>query len=257
MAARVTARFLETWRAAQLAEVAWVHPVDGPDAAVVVPLLLDDRPALALPYAQLALARQLADVEVVTWSVSAPALSGGARPVAAAATIEVEEDPAGERFTSSALLDQVLAKHPPDRARLDSPLLRREHGWYLPRLLVRTVDLGPGFELGFLEALGVTATDDGAPWLAPASELSLADGTARLQVPDGPAVVLQHGADVPDLDTPWHRRWRGTVRSGRFTADDRDEVAPARRRPTLRDRVRSHRELHRACLAGPREAGHR
>jgi hypothetical protein len=253
----VSGHLVEAWRRAQLAEVSWVHPVDGPDAAVVVPLLEDGRPVLALPYAELDLARRLADAEVATWSVAVPALSGGAEPVAAAARVEVEEDPDGARFTASPLLDQVLAKHPPSRGRLDSPLLRREHGWYLPRLVVRTVELGPTFELGFLEALGVSATTDGLPWLAGATQVAATEGTARFDVPDGPAALLQHGADVPDLETPWHRRWRGTVRDGRFTAAERDELPMARRRPTLRDRVRAHRQLHRACLAGLREAGHR
>jgi hypothetical protein len=253
----VSASLPDVWRRAQLAEVAWVHPVDGPDAAVVVPLVEGDRPVLALPYADLALARQLADAEVVLFTAAVPAVTGHAEPVAAAASVEVVADPEGTAFTGSSLLDQVLAKHPPSRAQLDSPLLRREHAWYVPRLLVHTVELGPSFPLGYLEALGVVATDGGDPWVVPASQLSLADGTARLDAPDGPAAVLQHGADVPDLETPWHRRWRGTVRSGRFTAEERDEVPMSRRRPTLRDRMRSVRDLRRACEAGLREAGHR
>jgi hypothetical protein len=252
----VTGSLTETWRRAQLAEVSWVHPVDGPGAAPVVPLLDDGVPALALPYAELALARVLADAEVVLWSAAVPSLTGGATPVAAAARVEVVEDPDGTAFTASSLLDQMLAKHPPSRSRLDSLLLRREHTWYVPRLLVRTVDLGPSFELGYLEALGVTASD-GAPWLVPAAGISLADGTAHLDVPDGPAAVLQHGADVPDLETPWHHRWRGTVRAGRFTAEERDDVPMAPRRPALRDRMRAARDLRRACEAGLREAGHR
>jgi hypothetical protein len=253
----VTASLPDTWRRAQLAEVSWVHPVDGPGAAPVVPLLDDGLPTLALPYAGLALARILADAEVVLWSAAVPAVTGGATPVAAAARIEVEEDPEGDAFATSALLDQVLAKHPPSRPRLDSILLRREHAWYVPRLLVRTVELGPSFGLGYLEALAVTATDDGHPWIAPASGLSLVDGTAAVDVPDGPAAVLQHGADVPDLETPWHHRWLGTVQAGRFTAEDRDDVPMARRRPALRDRLRAARDLRRACEAGLREAGHR
>jgi hypothetical protein len=251
----VTASLADTWRRAQLAEVSWVHPVDGPGAAPVVPLHDDGLPTLALPYADLALARQLADAEVVMWSAAVPAGTGGAAPVAAAARVEVVEDPDGAAFASSVLLEQELAEHPPSRARLGSVLLRREHAWYVPRLLVRTVELGPSFELGYLEAIGVTASD-GAPWLVPAAGLSLADGTAHLAAPDGPAAVLQHGADVPDLETPWHHRWRGEVRAGRFTATERDDVPMARRRPTRRDRARADQDLRLACEAGLREAGH-
>ncbi|MTV23847.1 hypothetical protein FTX61_00190 [Nitriliruptoraceae bacterium ZYF776] len=251
----MTGSLADVWRTAQLAEVSSVHPVFGPDATVVVPLLLEGRPALALPYAQLDLARRLADAEVVLWSVAVPGLAGGRRPVAAAARVEVQEDPDGVRFTTSPLLEQLLAKHPPSRARLDSDRRRREHAWYVPRLLVRTVELGPSFELGYLEAVGVTATADGDPWVAPASQLALAQGTARLEVPDGPAAVLQHGADVPELETPWRHRWHGTVRDGRFTAETRDDVPMARRRPSSPQRQRAERDLRRACEQGLRDAG--
>lgn len=253
----MTADLPVAWRAAQLGEVAWVAPDGTPHAAVVVPLLLDAAPALALPYAELDLARALAAADRVTFCLAVPALSGGTPPLAAAARIEVTEDPRGERFVGSPLLEQVLAKHPPSRRRLDSPLLRREHGWYVPRIVVRTVQLGPSFALGVGEALGVAVADDGGPWVALARDVSLGEGTARLDVDDGRATVLAHGADVPALEQPWHRRWSGVVRAGRFTADERDEVAPARRRPGLRERVRVERELERACRAGLREAGHR
>lgn len=252
-----SAALVDAWRGAQLAEVAWVHPVLGPDAAVVEPLVLNGRPTLALPYSQLDLARHLADAEVVLWLVAVPGLARDVRPVAAAARVEVEEDPDGERFTTSPLLEQLVSKHPVARGRLDSPLLRREHAWYVPRLLVRTVELGPSFELGYLEAIGVSATDAGDPWVAPASRLTLAAGTCLLDVPDGSAAVLQHGADVPELVTPWHHRWRGEVHDGRFVASERDDVPMARRMPTIRERLRAERALRRACEHGLREAGHR
>lgn len=253
----MTDELVSAWRTAQLGEVAWVDADGTPRAAVVVPLLDAAAPALALPYAEHDLARSLAATDRVTFCLAVPALSGGAPPVAAAARVEVEEDPTGETFVTSPLLDQVLAKHPPSRRRLDSILLRREHAWYLPRLLVRTTELGPSFPLGAGEALGVTVSPDGGPWVAQARDVALADGTARLPVDDGPATLLAHGADVPDLEQPWHRLWRGTVVGGRFTADERDEVAPARRRPGLRDRIRDERALERACKRALRDAGHR
>jgi hypothetical protein len=245
------------WRGAQLAEVAWVAADGTPRAMVVVPLLDAGRPALALPYAELDHATSLTSAGRVTFSVAVPAVGGGASPVAAAARITVAEDPRGEAFTGSALLEQVLAKHPPSRRRLDSLLLRREHAWYVPRLLVRSVELGPSFDLGIGEALGVTVSSDGGPWVGLAHDVSVADGSARLAVDDGPATLLAHGADVPDLEQPWHRRWTGTVRDGRFRVDQRDEVPPARRRASLRERMRSERALERACRDGLRRAGHR
>jgi hypothetical protein len=244
----------DAWRRAQLAEVAWVDDRGDPRVDVVVPLLRDGVPALALGYDQLDLARGLAAAEQVTWAVTVPAVAAGAAPIAAAAHVEVAEDPRGEDFAATSLLDQLLAKHPPARRRLDSPLLRREHGWYLPRLLVRTIELGPSFALAPAEALAVAATG-GAPWLGAARDLSLGEGTARVDLPDGSGVLLQHGADVPELETPWHRRWRGTVGAGVLRADERDEVAPARRRPNLRERIRAERRLELACRAGLREAG--
>lgn len=253
----MTVDLLPAWRAAQLGEVAWIDPTGVPRAAAVVPLLSDGAPALALSYAELELGRSLATADRVTFCLAVPAVNGGTAPVAAAARIEVTEDPTGAAFVASPLLEQVLAKYPPDRRRLDSPLLRREHGWYLPRLLVRTVDLGPSFELGVGEALGVVPRTDGAPWVTQARDVSVGDGTARLDVGDGPAVLLAHGADVPALEQPWHRRWSGAVRAGRFTAVERDEIAPSGRRPGLRERIQRARALERSCRDGLRSAGHR
>lgn len=253
----MTAELTAAWRAAPLGEVAWVDAAGVPRAAVVVPLLSDGAPALALPYADLEVGRSLATAHRVTFCLAVPAVSGGTPPLAAAARVEVSEDPTGAAFTDSPLLEQVLAKHPPARRRLDSPLLRREHAWYLPRLLVRTVELGPSFPLGAGEALGVGVSADGGPWVAMAHDVALREGTAALEVSDGPAVLLAHGADVPALEQPWHRRWTGTVRGGRFTAAERDEVAPEGRRLKLRERLRRERALERACRDGLRAAGHR
>jgi hypothetical protein len=245
-----------TWRSAQLGEVSWVAPDGAPACAVVVPLLDQDRPALALPYARLDLARSLAAAGRVRWSVVVPALAGGGTPVHVAADVTVAEDPRGERFVASKLLDQVLAKHPPDRRRLDSPLLRREHAWYLPRLLVTTSRLGTPAHVPRGDAIAVVSGGAyHAPDLAPAGNLDVAAGTATVGAPDGPAVVLQHGADVPDLEQPWHRRWRGAVVDGRFSADQRDEVAPRGRRLSLRARIRAERVLERACRNGLRADG--
>jgi hypothetical protein len=254
---RVTADLTAAWRGAPLGEVAWVDEAGAPRAAVVVPLLEGGAPALALSYAELEVGRSLAAADRVTFCLAVPAVSGGTPPVAAASRIEVTEDPTGEAFVASPLLEQILAKHPPARRRLDSPLLRREHGWYLPRLLVRTVELGPSFELGAGEALGVGVSSDGGPWVALAHDVAVRAGTAALDVSDGPAVLLAHGADVPALEVPWHRRWIGTVRGGRFTAAEREEVAPEGRRPGLRERLRRERALERACRDGLRTAGHR
>jgi hypothetical protein len=68
--------------------------------------------------------------------LSEPRLTGSAwEPLAALGRLTLLEDGDGGLFTDE-LLAQELRKHPPARALAASPLLRREHWWYLPRLVL-------------------------------------------------------------------------------------------------------------------------
>jgi hypothetical protein len=242
---------LDTWRAAPLAEVAWRRPGGPPEIAVVVPLVAEGRPVVALSYDRLGEARRMATVGHAVAAVHAFAPDEARM---ATADVSVTEDPTGRDF-SDRLLPQELAKHPPSRSLADSLLLRSEHWWYLPRLVItlhpRTgahhprrdalvaVDTARGLELTTVDLDG----PEHAPTLSPG-------------VPDGPAMVLRHGAEVPDLEGRWRQRWWGTIEDGRLLLDGWDQQGAPGRRPGVWRRWRDEIALSRACRVGLREAGH-
>lgn len=248
-------------RAAGVAELLWRTP-DGPPGAVgVVPLVLGGKPAVALPWAQVEAAHQVAASDATALVLSDPRLAGPAwAPVVATGRFELVEDTTGELFTES-LLDQELRKHPPSRALADSPMLRREHWWYLPRLVLvlDAVDLVPG---GRREGPAdvVLGLDDGAlsvrtvrvpDW--DADPLELRGGPAGAS---GPAVLVGQELSVPDVE-----RWTVHTTTGRYADGRLTGVRPAGTRdlepvPGLLARLRRQRSLERACLRALRAAGH-
>ena len=244
-----------SWRRAPLAAIAWLAADGTPDAASVFPLTENGVPFVALPYARLELARALAaSTEVV--AVTAPVAGGAVPPVAVRGRVEVIEDPKGERFHTRGLIEMELAKYPTSRRRLDSLLLRREHWWFLPRLLVRIVGLGGAHTLPRDDALLIT----GGPSLeVSACHLEHRDplvlGAEARPGGERPAVVLEHGGDLPELERAWERRWRGTLVGDRFETDSVTGEGPSDRPLTLRQRVRAEKQLERACKAGLRAAG--
>lgn len=247
-------RLVSAWRAAPFGEVAWLDDHGRPDAATVVPLVHDDRPALALTFDRVDLGRRLAAADRVLFAVTSPALGGGRAPVSAWGHVSVHEDTAGHEFVER-FLDQELAKHPPARRFADSPLLRREHPWYTPRILVRVTGVDDGVEHPLRDALAVTAI--GGTGRADTVDLDGLDRHAGITspLPDGPTVVLQHGADVPDLDRPWWRRWRGEVRDGVLHTELFDERVQHTEPLGVWRRWRDQVAFEKACRAGLREAG--
>lgn len=252
-----------TWCRAPLAAIAWLAPDGAPDVASVLPLTESGRPVLAFPYARIGLARALeASTEVALAVVSPGGAGPGAAGLTAASLItvhgqaEVTADPAGERFHETGLIEVELAKYPTSRRRLDSLLLRREHWWFLPRLLVR------------IDGLHQART-------APAADGLLATGGSTLQVDPchikdrdplelrtsdlvtgrSPAAVIEYGGDLPELEQPWERRWLGTLEGDRFETERVIGGGPADRPLGLRQRMRAEKHLERACKAGLREAG--
>lgn len=90
----------------------------------------------AFTYADEDLAREVAAAPGVTLSLTEPRSTGAAfRPLVIVGTPRLVEDPSGDAFAAY-LLPQELRRYPPSRLLADSPLLQREHWWYLPRLLV-------------------------------------------------------------------------------------------------------------------------
>jgi hypothetical protein len=251
------------WRRAPLAAIAWLAPDGIPDVASVLPLTRSGRPVLALPYAQIGLARALAASTEVVLAIDSPseAAPGASGPAASLVTVrgqaEVTADPEGERFQNTGLIEVELAKYPTSRRRLDSLLLRREHWWFLPRLLVqidglhrpRTVPPGDGLLVTGGRTLQVDPChiEDREPLRIRAT----GPGADRR-----PAAVIEYGGDLPELERPWERRWHGTLEADRFETDRVTGEGPSDRPLGLRQRLRAEKHLERACKAGLREAGH-
>jgi hypothetical protein len=256
---------VRSWRRAPLAAIAWLAPDGTPDVASVFPLTDGHRPLLALPYARLGLARALAVSTEVVLAVTSLPEGVDDPPVTVRGRAEVIEDPKGDRFHDSGLIEMELAKYPASRRRLDSLLLRREHWWFLPRLLVAIGGLGGAETIPQDDALlvgGGTSLDVGPCHLASRDPLALrvADGVVgslgRERAGSRPAVVLEHGGDLPELERSWERRWTGTLVDGRFETDSVSGDGPQERALTLRQRMRAEKQLERACKAGLRAAGH-
>jgi hypothetical protein len=249
-------------RSAGLAELVWTVGDGRPPQAIgVVPLLLGDRAAVALPWAYAEQARAAAGSASAGLVLSEPRLTGSSwEPLAATGRLTLVEDTEGELFCAQ-LLDQEVRKHPPARALAGSPILRREHWWYLRRLvlLLEPVQVVPvRRRLDPQDA--VLAVDAGGLHL---STVHVADWdteslalTGAPQQAHGPAVLVGQEVSVPDAE-----RWTVHVTSGRYEAGRLHEVQrpPTRELeavPGLRARVRRHRQLERSCVKALRAAGH-
>ena len=195
-------------------------------------------------------------------TLSDPRLTGSAwRPLVITARPTVVEDLDGALFTDR-LLDQELRKHPPSRALADSAMLRREHWWYLPRLvlLLDVVHIEPGGRRDGPDD-AVLAVDDGGlvvrtvrvtDWEG--DPLTLEGGPLTAE---GPAVLVGQEISVPDVE-----RWTVHTTTGRYADGRLQDVVPAATRelepvPGLLARVRRQRALEKACIAAIRAAGHR
>ncbi len=264
---------VEGWRQAQLAEVLWDDPAGGstggstggsaggPDAIPVVPLLDEGVPCVALSYDQLARADALTRAGTAVVTIADPLLGRGAPTLACEVRVRRTDDLDGERFETSTLLLQELAKHPPSRRRLDSIILRREHWWFLPRILLRLEPLAPARPLsagaavlahrqdGVLRVTSVRSVErDGAA-------LRLTPDAGHGVAPRGPAVLLDHGAEPPDLERRWGSRTYGSLEGERLIVEREEHWGRSDRPPTLVQRVRDEWELERACRAGLRQSG--
>ncbi len=250
------------WRVAPLAAIAWLAPDGTPDVVSVRPLTESGCPVLALPYAQIGLARALEASTEVVLAVIAPSEEATPATGLAASLItirgqaQVTADPEGERFHDTGLIEVELAKYPTSRRRLDSLLLRREHWWFLPRLLVH------------IDGLHHARTAPPADGLLVTGGPALQVGPCHIEDRDPlriratgfvadrrPAAVIEYGGDLPELERPWERRWHGTLEADRFETDRVTGEGPSDRPLGLRQRLRAEKHLERACKAGLREAG--
>jgi hypothetical protein len=248
--------------ASSLAEVSWVA-IGQPRIRGVVPLVRGDVPVLAFTYADADLAREVAGSPVVTLSLTEPRSTGAAfRPLAMVGRPRLVEDPSGDLFATD-LLPQELRRYPPSRLLADSPLLQREHWWYLPRLLVE-IDVDAVVPMVTREdpardhLLVVAGTDGPVVRVA-----RLSDSDPGLVVlrsegppPPGPAVLFGQDASFPDIEqwTQWcyRGRWDGAA----LEVDEAPDRIGLRRPPGLLQRWRRQREFERRCVAAiPRPRG--
>lgn len=243
-------------RAAGVAELFWSSPDGVPRATAVVPLHHDGLPTLALHPSQWGSARELAACPEVAMVLSDRRMSQrGWVPGAGYGRIRLEVDADGSVFQDS-LLEQELRKHPPSRAFADSPLLRREHWWFLPRLLLvwQPVRVHPVGERADPDRHAVVAV------VGTAGELTVdtvdRDGRSlseRPPLPPGAAVRLFHDFSVPDLER-WGRHAEQGTWDGRMLTGDGPPGGPVLPRPPgLRERVRRHRALERECVRALRD----
>lgn len=255
---------VEAVRASSLAVLAWVDPEGLPRARGVVALVHAGRPAVAFTYADERVARAAAAASRVSLGFQEARSTGTAfRPAALVGRPRLTEDPAGRLYVSELALEE-LRRYPPSRLYADSPLLMREHWWYLPRLVV-DVDVDTVAPLSprsaahdhlLVVADGATPVLRSAGFARGGSGGAAGGGAARLALeldgpapPAGPALLFGQDASFPDLEQWSQWSYRGRWDGEAFTVDE----APARTGleppPGLLQRWRRQRALERGCVA--------
>jgi hypothetical protein len=253
----------EVVAASSLAELCWVDEQGVPQARGVVALVRDLRPTLAFTYADEPVAREVARAPQVSL-VLAESRSTGApfRPMLLSGRPRLTEDPSGDVYVSE-LAIQELRRYPPARLLADSPLLMREHWWYLPRLVVdldvesvRPVPRrAPSHDHVLVVADGAApVVRPAAPVVRPAAPGEQANARLPLTVEGpspgpGPAVLFGQDASFPDLERWSQWRYRGRWDGSALVVEEapaRTGLAPV---PGLMQRWRRQRALERGCVA--------
>lgn len=236
-----------------LAELSWVG-ARGPVVRGVVALLRGPVPVVALTWAAEDVAREVAAAPAVALSLTEPRSTGRAfQPTVLHGRAHLVEDPTGHLFQAE-LLDQELRRHPPSRVLADSPLLRREHWWYLPRLVLelRVDRAEPLVERAAPRDL-LLVSDQGGPVVQVAGIRDQGADRVELDVEgvlpeEGTRCVLfGQDASFPDLErwNQWHRR--GTWTHGGLAVEHAGGVPGLRPTPGLWQRWRDQRMHGRAC----------
>ncbi len=136
---------------ASLGELAWVGPEGAPQSVGVVPLQRTEGPVVAFTFDRLDHALAAASAEVVDLVLREPRNTATSwRPAAWRCSSRLIEDVEGDLFLDE-LLHQELRRYPPARRYADSPLLCREHWWYLPRLILQLDPCGAAGPTGRVE----------------------------------------------------------------------------------------------------------
>ena len=248
-------------RSATIGELCWVDSAGQPQVCGVVPLATGSRPVLAFPYSDAAVALSAARAEQVVLTLTEHRSTGSDwQPTALHCTPLLREDPEGEWFCAE-LLHQELRKYPPSRTLADSVLLRREHWWWLPRLLVdlevrTSTPIAPRSSAadhllvtaGAVAVVSLDLTDPAAPVIS----------SPPARVAPGEAVLFRQDLTFPDLEQWAQWTWRGHWDGSRFSVTSAPEAVGLPPTPGVLARWRRQRALERACRSGLGGAvGHR
>ena len=249
-----------------LADLAWAAGAGEsarPCVRGVLPLIDPARPGsvtVALKYAELADARSLARAAGGEALLVLPDDAGAGRTVLRC-RVSVAEDREGTVFDGD-LLDQVLRRWPPSRVLADSPLLRREHWWYLPRLLVRLQPVaverlaaGQGADHLLvtmsgrgLQAVGVARPEDLT--IEARGSFDVAAPPAPPGTPADGAAMLHGHAQSPDRERWSQWSWIGHWDAPTLHAMDARGTLGLGPVPGVLARWRTQRRLEKACRAG-------
>lgn len=268
-----------TVHGSSLADVAWIDDDGGVQACGAVVLLWGETPAIAFSYAYADLARSIAAASQATFSFTETrSTSSTFAPGSITGRPSLVEDHDGGIFTEE-LLEQELRRHPPARVFADSVLLRREHWWYLPRLIVtldveafrplppRTnLDAPSSFAPEYLLALAVDGRLEAH--LVRAAEgdscrALLLEPVAGGTLPHGQAVLAGQDASFPDRQQWSTWQYRGFCTGSSPEAGAVLEVAEAPESiglepvPSVWQRMRRQQKFGKACRRGIAEAEHR
>lgn len=247
--------------ASSLGVLCWDGGARGPRVRGVVGLLRQGRPAVAFTYAEEEVARAVAGASTAALAlVEQRGTARGFRPTVLSGRPELVEDVTGEIFAEE-LLSQELRRYPPSRLLADSPILMREHWWYLPRLIVELevdevvpLPSGGGEHLLVPTDLDVRRVDvrNAQGSLEPGERWP--DLHSSSPVRPGPAVVFGQDASFPDLEQWSQWSWRGTWDGAGLRVEEVPAQVGLAGPPGLLHRWRRQRRLERACVAGIRAA---
>ncbi|QSB05114.1 hypothetical protein [Natronoglycomyces albus] len=247
-------------RAAATCEISWIG-VDGKrHATALTPLSDGEQLTVAFTFAQAEQARSLAEADTATVTITDPR-SGSSTwtPLLIHGDVSMRVDLEGEIFTDT-LLPEELAKYPPSRALADSIILRREHWWYLPRLLI---DITPTAVEPFAERIKgqpLLFTSDRRAHVLDTNPIEVHRPTESHHIgedmPEGPAALFNHDFSVPDMEqwTEWLAT--GDIAQGEFHFDFQTGTVDLSRPRGLFARFRHQAQLEKACRTALAAAGH-
>jgi hypothetical protein len=247
-------------RSAPIAELAWLAG-GVPRWCGVLPLVDQDGPVLAFPYAAARVARSVGAAEEVVLTLTHPHETAPAyRPLLLRARPRLEEDREGDLFCRD-LLTQELRRWPPSRVLADSMLLRREHWWWLPRVLVhldvRDVDDVAARTAPEDHLLAVATGDriEVAPARVPSAALADPGRLDSVEVTEpgpgpGEAALFGQALSLPDAERWGQWSWDGWWDGRTFEVRSPPATTGLPPTPGVVSRWRRQRALEKACRTG-------